>query len=111
MANDDLAGVQGIETALRVLGGKWKILILWHLGVKTQRYSELRRLMPQITEKMLIQQLRELESDGIIQRTAYPTVPVRVDYTYTEYGTSLFPIFKAMCKWGENHAERGAEAA
>lgn len=94
---------QGVETALRIVGGKWKVLILWHLIDKTHRYGALRRLMPDITEKMLIQQLRELEQDGIITRTVYQSVPPRVEYSVTEYGQSLYPILGAMCQWGWSH--------
>lgn len=102
----DPGGVPGIATTLSAIGGKWKILILWHLAVRTSRYGELRRQIPGITEKMLIQQLRELEHDGIIVRKAYPEVPPRVEYSFTEYGTSLFPVLRALCAWGSKHRER-----
>ncbi len=95
--------VAGVEAALATLGGKWKILILWHLAQQTRRYGELKRLMPKITEKMLIQQLRELERDKLITRTEYPGVPPKVEYSFSEYGSSLEPIIKAMCNWGKNH--------
>ena len=99
-------GVPGIEATLQTIGGKWKILILWHLAVRTSRYGELRRQIPGITEKMLIQQLRELEYDGIVARRVYPEVPPRVEYAFTEYGTSLFPVLCALCGWGTQHRQR-----
>ena len=104
-APSDAAPTQGVETALHVLGGKWKILILWHLIDRPRRYGALRRLMPAITEKMLIRQLRELELDGIIVRTSYQSVPPRVEYAITSYGQSLYPILGALCQWGWSHLQ------
>jgi DNA-binding HxlR family transcriptional regulator len=78
-----------VEAAIDVIGGKWKPLILWWLHHRTHRFAELRRLMPGITEKMLTQQLRELEADGIVHRRIYPTVPPKVEYSLTYYGRSL----------------------
>ena len=101
--SDTPAPSAGVETGLRVLGGKWKVLILWHLVDTTRRYGALRRLMPDITEKMLIRQLRELEHDGIITRRVYPTIPPRVEYSVTDYGQSLYPILDALCQWGWSH--------
>nr|MBA2677484.1 helix-turn-helix transcriptional regulator [Ktedonobacteraceae bacterium] len=77
---------KGVETTLNVIGGKWKLLILWHLAIDSRRYGQLRRLIPGITEKMLIQQLRELESDGIIGRNVFDEVPPRVEYFLTSHG-------------------------
>jgi DNA-binding HxlR family transcriptional regulator len=93
----------GVETALRILGGKWKVLILWHLIDTPRRYGALRRLMPEITEKMLIRQLRELEHDGILGRSVYNSIPPRVEYSVTEYGHSLYPVLDALCQWGWAH--------
>lgn len=96
------------QNALDVIGGRWKILILWHLfRGGTHRFSELRRGLPGITQKMLTQQLRELESDGIIQRTVYPQVPPKVEYSLTPRGESLKPILDAMCQWGDSEACKG----
>ena len=95
-----------VETALDVLAGKWKILILWYLRSQTQRFSELQRLMPRITQKMLIQKLRELEDDGIVLRTVYPVVPPKVEYSLTSYGETLKPIIKQLYLWGEVHKEK-----
>lgn len=92
------------EITMDLIGGKWKPLILWHLGTKgTIRFSELRKIMPNITQKMLTQQLRELESDLLINRTVYAQVPPKVEYSLSETGTSLMPILSHMCTWGENY--------
>ncbi len=95
-----------VETALDVLAGKWKILILWYLKSETRRFSELQKLLPRTTQKMLIQKLRELEEDGIIHREVYPVVPPKVEYSLTEYGETLKPILKQLYKWGEIHKEK-----
>ena len=96
-------GTVFVQTTLKVLGGKWKILILWHLKDQTRRFSELKRLMPEITEKILIQQLRELEKDGIVNRNVYSDVPHKVEYSFTDYGRSLEPVLQVLCNWGEEH--------
>ncbi len=85
---------------LKVIGGKWKPLILYYLQNNTRRNGELLRLMPDITQKMLTRQLRELEADGIVHREVYPVVPPRVEYSLTEYGQTLTPILEAMVQWG-----------
>ena len=95
-----------VEAAVDVFGGKWKALILWWLQQGTWRFAELRRQIPGITEKMLTQQLRELEADGIVDRRVYPTVPPKVEYSLTEYGRSLKRALRAICDWGRNHVER-----
>ena len=95
-----------VETTLSVIGGKWKALILWHLKEKTIRFGELKRSLPKITQKMLTQQLRELELDGIVHRKVYAQVPPKVEYSITEYGQTLTPIFEAMSKWGDEHIRR-----
>ncbi|MNN31006.1 putative HTH-type transcriptional regulator YtcD [compost metagenome] len=92
-----------VEAALEVIGGKWKVVILCHLILGTRRTNQLKKLMPGITQKMLTQQLRELESDGVIERKVYNQVPPMVEYTLTEYGSSLKDILDSLCKWGENH--------
>lgn len=92
-----------VETALDVLLGKWKILILWYLRAETKRFSELQKLLPNTTQKMLIQKLRELEEDGIVHREVYPVVPPKVEYSLTAYGQSLKPILKQLYLWGEIH--------
>ena len=95
-----------VETALDVLAGKWKILILWYLKSETKRFNELQKLLPRTTQKMLIQKLRELEDDGIIHREVYPIVPPKVEYSLTEYGETLKPIVKQLYLWGEIHKKR-----
>jgi DNA-binding HxlR family transcriptional regulator len=96
-----------VEAALDVMGGKWKPLILWWLHRNgTQRFGALRKLMPGITEKMLTQQLREMERDGIVEREVYPTVPPRVEYSLTDYGRSLKRSLTALADWGKQHMER-----
>lgn len=92
------------EITMEIIGGKWKPLILWHLGTKgTLRFSELRKIMPQITPKMLTQQLRELEADHLILRTVYPVVPPKVEYDLTDIGNDLMPIIKSMHHWGNGY--------
>jgi len=92
-----------VEATLEVIGGKWKCVILCHLTHGKKRTSELKRLMPAITQKMLTQQLRELEEDGIINRISYNEVPPRVEYELSEYGWSLQSILDSLCHWGKNH--------
>ncbi|GFE59565.1 helix-turn-helix domain-containing protein [Geobacter sp. AOG2] len=94
------AAAVGLEDALRVLEGRWKLLIIMNLfsnGI--MRFSELERAIPGVTQKMLIQQLRALEADGIVQRTIYPQVPPKVDYGLTEQGKGLCPALDALLDW------------
>ena len=95
----------GLEAALEVAGGKWKILILWHLR-EPRRYSQLRREVVGISEKMLIQQLRELESDGIVKRKSFNEIPPRVEYSLTAFGLSLVEALKPLLEWGKVHMKR-----
>lgn len=95
-----------VEITLDLIGGKWKLLIMWLLKDKICRFSELKRLVPQITQKMLTQQLRELESDGLIHRKVYAQVPPKVEYSLTELGKSFLPILRAMHKWGSTYTNR-----
>lgn len=92
-----------VEATLEVIGGKWKCVILCHLTHGKRRTSDLKRLMPRITQKMLTQQLRELEDDGIVERIVYNQVPPKVEYALSEYGASLKPILDSLCMWGETH--------
>ncbi|PSK97235.1 HxlR family transcriptional regulator [Haloactinopolyspora alba] len=96
----------GIDAAIDVIGGKWKVLILWALHTGPQRFGELKRLVPGITEKMLIQQLRELESDDIVHREVHHQVPPKVEYSLTDFGTSLNDSLKPLGEWGEQHMDR-----
>jgi DNA-binding HxlR family transcriptional regulator len=108
MSETETEGTVFVQTTLKILGGKWKILILWHLKNEAKRFSELKRLMPEITEKMLVQQLRELEKDGIVLRVVYAEVPPKVEYSFSDYGRSLVPVLKALCEWGKEHLNSGA---
>lgn len=96
----------GVEATLEVIGGKWKCVILCHLTHGEKRTSELKRLMPGITQKMLTQQLRELEEDGLINRNVYNQVPPKVIYELSEYGWSMKGILDTLCAWGESHIAR-----
>ena len=89
-----------VEATLDLIGGKYKTLILWHLAGGPQRFSQLQRLILRATPKMLTQQLRELEEDGLIDREVFPVVPPRVEYSLTVRGESLLPILHAMRDWG-----------
>ena len=92
-----------VESTLRLIGGKYKSLILWSLMGGTLRFSALRREITSATPKMLTQQLRELEADGLIRREVYPVVPPRVEYSLTEFGRSIGPVLEAMYAWGTGY--------
>ena len=92
-----------VEATLAVIGGKWKGVILYHLMSGTKRFNEFRRLMSDITQRMLTLQLRELEKDGIIHREIFKEVPPKVEYSLTEFGRTLEPIIKLMRDWGEQY--------
>ena len=94
------------ELTLDVIEGRWKVLILYHLFQGVKRFSELRRGLPGVTQKMLTQQLRELEKDGIVHRKVYPQIPPKVEYSLTSLGESLRPVVDAMCEWGLKHGDR-----
>jgi DNA-binding HxlR family transcriptional regulator len=95
-----------VNTTLNVIGGKWKPLILWYLYHKTYRFNELLKEISDITQKMLIQQLRELEANTIISRKIYAEIPPKVEYSITEYGKTIFPVLEAMNQWGEIHEKQ-----
>lgn len=92
-----------VEATIQLIGGKYKAVILWHLMGETLRYSEIHKRMPRATDKMLAQQLRELERDGLVVRKVYPVVPPKTEYSLTEFGKSLAPILDAMCEWGKGY--------
>lgn len=95
------------EITMDIIGGKWKPLIIWKLGTRgVLRFSELKKAIPNITQKMLTQQLRELEADGMIIRTVYPQVPPKVEYELSDIGVSLMPILRSMCDWGKVYQGR-----
>lgn len=95
----------GVEATMDVIGGKWKPIILCNLRHQKMRTSELKRAIPDITQKMLTQQLRELETDGIILRKVYNQVPPKVEYCLSDYGDSLGDLLDLLCSWGEKHVE------
>lgn len=92
-----------VEATIGLIGGKYKSLILWKLTRATLRFSELRREVPLATPKMLTQQLRELENDGLVRREVFPEVPPRVEYSLTPFGGSIRPVLEAMYKWGAGY--------
>lgn len=94
-----------VDATLKLVGGKYKALILWHLVNATMRHGEIQRLVPQATPKMLTQQLRELESDGLLTRRVYPVVPPKVEYSLTDLGMSLKPILVGMYDWGASYMQ------
>ncbi len=101
-AHTPLSAAAGVEGAFRMLEGRWKMLILFHLfDCKVLRFSGLEKAIPGITQKMLIQQLRQLEADGIVLRTQYPEIPPRVEYSLTDWGQSLCPALDTILAWAE----------
>jgi DNA-binding HxlR family transcriptional regulator len=97
----------GLDAAIDVVGGKWKATMLWTLEDQGPlRFGELRRRIPGVTEKMLVQQLRELEADGLVHREAYHQVPPKVEYSLTDFGHSLNTAMAPLGAWGEEHMER-----
>jgi len=100
-----------MELTLDLIGGKWKSLILWYLGENTMRFSQLRKLLPRITPKMLTQQLRELEASGLVNRFIYTQIPPKVEYSLTGAGKSLLPILTTLCQWGLNYADENTPDA
>ncbi|CAM5313955.1 helix-turn-helix transcriptional regulator [Streptomyces californicus] len=105
------AFVCGIDAAMDVIGGKWKVLILWALNERTCRFGELRRAVPGVTEKVLSSHLRELEDDGIVHREVYAEVPPRVEYSLTPLGLSLNAALEPLGQWGRDHIYRGTGEA
>lgn len=93
------------ERALKIIGGRWKVNIIYFLLEKSRRLSELERLVPEASKKVLVQQLRELEAHGIVSRKVFAQVPPRVDYSLTQLGGTLRPIVGALCKWGTRHSD------
>jgi DNA-binding HxlR family transcriptional regulator len=103
-----VSAASGIEEAFKFVEGRWKLLILFHLfGGKVLRFSDLQRAIPGISEKMLAQQLRRLDADGIVQRTVHSQVPPKVEYQLTDWGQSLCPALDALLKWAEQREAAG----
>jgi DNA-binding HxlR family transcriptional regulator len=96
----------GLDAALAVIGGKWKSLILWNLTQQPYRFGELRRLVVGVSEKMLIQELKEMMADRIITRKDFHEVPPRVEYALTDFGRSLAKTLEPLCRWGTQHMKR-----
>lgn len=94
----------GLGPAFNVIGGKWKAVILWEIDSGPRRFGELKRLVAGISEKVLIQQLREMEADGIIRREAYPEIPPKVVYSTTELGSALNRAMTPLADWGKEYA-------
>ena len=93
----------GLDAALAVLGGKWKPLVLFHLAHGVHRYGELRRAVGSVSDKVLIQQLKELQMDGVIERVDYKEIPPKVEYSLTPFGRSLAKALAPLCVWGTEH--------
>jgi DNA-binding HxlR family transcriptional regulator len=96
----------GLDASLSIVGGKWKCLILWGIGQDSRRFGQLKRIVVGISEKMLIQELREMELDGIVKRTDFREVPPRVEYSLTRFGTELREALYPLCEWGTKHMKR-----
>lgn len=94
-----------LDITMDYIGGKWKTIVLWYLRNKTMRFGELKKQIPDITEKMLSLQLKDLENDGLVKRTVYAEVPLRVEYSLTDFGKTLSPVVEAIAKWGRNLGE------
>jgi DNA-binding HxlR family transcriptional regulator len=92
-----------VQGTINVLSGKWKVLVVWHLGFQPRRFAELRDLLPGVSEKVLTAQLRQLEHDGVIQRKIKPSVPPQVTYYLSKAGDELVPMMTELCHWGTRH--------
>ena len=95
-----------LDVTMDYIAGKWKTVVLWYLRKDKKRYNELRKLIPDITEKMLSLQLKQLEKDGIVLRKVYAEVPPKVEYSLTAFGKTLIPVVEAIARWGRNLAEK-----
>jgi DNA-binding HxlR family transcriptional regulator len=104
--SDDTKTRCAVEATLGVIGGRWKAAVLFQLSSGTKRFGQLKKLLPNVTQRMLTLQLRELEEDGLVRRTVYAEVPPRVEYDLTAWGHSLEPILQAMCEWGQRYKRR-----
>ena len=89
-----------VQGTINVLSGKWKVLIVWHLGFMPRRFAEMRKLLPGVSEKVLTAQLRQLEKDGVIRRNIKPSIPPQVSYSLTKAGDELIPMMTELCHWG-----------
>jgi len=105
MNGEKLHAICPVERVIHIIGGKWKVIILYHLMSGTKRFNELRRLMPKVSQRMLTLQLRELEEHGILNRKVYAEIPPKVEYSLTELGKSLDIVLEVLHKWGNEHLE------
>jgi DNA-binding HxlR family transcriptional regulator len=94
-----------MDITMDYIGGKWKTVVLWYLKNKTMRFGELKKQIPDITEKMLSIQLKKLEEDGVVKREEFDEIPLRVEYSLTEFGKTLVPVLEAIAKWGRTLGE------
>lgn len=94
-----------LDITMDYIGGKWKTVVLWYLRNKTLRFGELKKQIPDMTEKMLSIQLKKLEEDGLVKRDVYAEVPLRVEYSLTDFGKTLVPVVEAIAKWGRHLGE------
>ena len=106
-----ITAAQGVEDVLKILEGRWKLVILFHLfGGRVRRFSDLERAIPAISQKMLIQQLRQMEADGVVQRIVHHQVPPKVEYCLTKWGQALCPALDALLKWAALREEMSDSA-
>jgi len=102
-----LSAADGIARALKIFGGRWKLIILFHLfGGRVLRFSDLERAIPTISQKMLIQQLRQMERDGVVRRIVHQQMPPKVEYALTDWGQALCPALDALLTWGEQRERK-----
>ena len=109
MSSKSDSGIMPIHVYIRVIGGKWKPEILWHLQKGPLRFGELMKKIPGITQVTLTRNLRELEDDAILSRTVYPEIPPRVEYQLTEFGESVFPVLDTISRWGRMYIRHKKE--
>src|SRR5215472_1170545 len=103
-ATDSQDPVERVEMIMGIIAGKWKPAIIYALVINgTLRFNDLRRMIPKVSQRMLTQQLRDLERHGLVKRVLYPEVPPRVEYSVTKLGRSLHPIFKSVCRWADKN--------
>ncbi len=92
-----------VQATINVMSGKWKVQILWHLSFGPKRFARLRNLLPGVSEKVLADQLRQLETDGVLRRDASPSIPPQVTYSLSAAGKKLVPMMEELCDWGSQH--------
>ncbi len=98
-----------MDITMNYIGGKWKTVVLWYLKNEKKRFSELKKLIPDITEKMLSIQLKKLEEDGLVYRNVFAEVPLRVEYSLTDFGKTLLPLLEEVARWGRDLGESKGE--